>query len=126
MPKNYIAFILIFLSLLIISFVISFAVIRIISNSQDHILYDSAIIIDDEFHNIKVQFKSPKEINDVWQKGNNHSPEYDYKVSALSYKKDGSCIIIVPPPRDWNDHIILTKIGHEVLHCQGATHEKSL
>lgn len=42
--------------------------------------------------------------------------EYDHNVKA--------CILYAKRPADFNDHLALTVLGHEFLHCLGATHDR--
>ena len=35
-----------------------------------------------------------------------------------------ACILYAKRPTDFNDHMALTVLGHEFLHCLGATHDR--
>ena len=42
--------------------------------------------------------------------------------TAYNEQKE-TCTIIMPKPKDFNDKTHLTILGHELMHCFGASHE---
>jgi len=74
--------------------------------------------------NFNVIFLKPEKLNQTW----NTNVEGDRKgkrVHAFTMKSKDGCSIYVPESTDgWNDEHMLREIGHEVLHCLGATHER--
>lgn len=74
--------------------------------------------------NLNVHFLNQDELNKEW----NDNVEDDRKgkrVHAFTRKYKNSCDIYVPESNNgWNDDHMLREIGHEVLHCLGATHER--
>ncbi len=86
-----------------------------IKHHTKHKKYHSALDVRHTVSKVSVFFHTKQELVDLRGPGVN-----GYAIS----KRDGSCEIHTMMPYNWNDDDAMRTLGHELLHCFGATHEK--
>jgi len=90
--------------------------------------YRTPLVVSKSFiDNLSIQFLDQDELNTVWNE-NVVGDRKGKRVHAFAMIYKNSCSIFIPEPENinngWNDEHMLREIGHEVLHCLGATHER--
>lgn len=92
-------------------------------NAYEYKVYKEPMIIQKDSEQIQINFMTPDEINKVWS-DSVMDDRSNKRVHAFALKYDELCSIFIPKTSNsWNDDHMLREIGHEVLHCLGATHE---
>ncbi|MBT3309693.1 MAG: hypothetical protein HOL04_02655 [Gammaproteobacteria bacterium] len=87
-----------------------------IKHHTRHKKYHSALSVSREVSTVTVSFHTKQELIDL------RGPQ----VNGFSLvRRDGSCEIHVMMPYNWNDNDAMRTVGHELMHCFGAAHEKS-
>ncbi len=86
-----------------------------IKHHTRHRKYHSALSVTRNVSNVTIQFHTKQELTDL--RGRN--------VNGFSkVRRDGTCEIHVMMPYNWNDDDAMRTVGHELMHCFGAVHEK--
>lgn len=86
-----------------------------IKHHTRHRKYHSALNISRNVSNVTITFHTKQELTEL--RGRN--------VNGFSrVRRDGSCEIHVMMPYNWNDDDAMRTVGHELMHCFGAVHER--
>jgi len=93
------------------------------ANAYEYKEYEQPMEITKSSERIAINFMTPDKINQLWS-DNVEGDRSKMKVHAFTLKSDSGCQIFIPKTTNsWNDNHMLREIGHEVLHCLGASHE---
>ncbi len=86
-----------------------------IKHHTRHRKYHSALTVTRNVSNVTIQFHTKQKLTEL--RGRN--------VNGFSkVRRDGTCEIHVMMPYNWNDDDAMRTVGHELMHCFGAVHEK--
>lgn len=86
-----------------------------IKHHTRHRKYHSALNVTRTVSSVTIAFHTKQELTEL------RGP----RVNGFSrVRYDGTCEIHVMMPYHWNDDDAMRTVGHELMHCFGATHEK--